>query len=188
MVSQCYVRPTSEKWLWKIVQMIVIHLIPCRNPCRCYIHLAFAYSVGGASSVVNLDWLRLFHQRECVKWFGHGPAVSCVKSGPKWTRSVQSGWFRLTSMKIVTQRGRPTKLVAAETRSVQKGWFRTTPGKMDSSGRRPGEVDERKRSFRGREEGRRRVKPKAGLPVWRRALINKALGSHLRPIALAIAG
>jgi hypothetical protein len=32
----------------------MIHLMPCRNPCRLYIHLAFTFSVG-PSSVVRSD-------------------------------------------------------------------------------------------------------------------------------------
>src|ERR1700738_1276569 len=27
----------------------MIHMLPCRNPCRLYIHLAFTYSIGPSS-------------------------------------------------------------------------------------------------------------------------------------------
>ena len=36
----------QSKWPWNM-----IHLMPCRNPCRLYIHLAFTYSVGPSSVV-----------------------------------------------------------------------------------------------------------------------------------------
>ena len=55
--------------------------MPCRNPCRLYIHLAFTYSVGPSS----IAWSELgpappfFHQWECLKRNGHGLSVSCVK-------------------------------------------------------------------------------------------------------------
>ena len=32
----------------------MVHLMPCRNPCRLYIHLAFTYSIG-PSSVVGIE-------------------------------------------------------------------------------------------------------------------------------------
>ena len=38
----------QSKWPWNM-----IHLMACRNPCRLYIHLAFAYSVGPSSVVKN---------------------------------------------------------------------------------------------------------------------------------------
>jgi len=53
MVSQCCVSPTSKRWFLKIVQGSMKHdpFMPCRNPCRLYIHLAFTYSVGPSSVV-----------------------------------------------------------------------------------------------------------------------------------------
>ena len=45
MVSRFCVRPTS-KWPWNM-----IHRMPCRNPCRHYMHLAITYSVGPSSVV-----------------------------------------------------------------------------------------------------------------------------------------
>jgi hypothetical protein len=58
-----------------------IHLMPSRNPCRLYIHLAFTCS-GGPTSVV---WKRTrtgsaFSTNESA-WSvnGHGLSVSCVK-------------------------------------------------------------------------------------------------------------
>ena len=50
MVSYFYVRPTSKRWFLKIVQVTMKH-VPCRNPRRLYIHLAFTYSVGPSSVV-----------------------------------------------------------------------------------------------------------------------------------------
>ena len=35
-----------SKWPWN-----KIHLMPCRNPCRLYIHLTFTYSIGPSSVV-----------------------------------------------------------------------------------------------------------------------------------------
>ena len=54
--------------------------MPCRNPCRLYIHLAFTYSIGPTSIVceASLDRLRLFHQWECLNYNGRGFSVSCV--------------------------------------------------------------------------------------------------------------
>jgi hypothetical protein len=55
MVSRFCVRPTSKKWFflrkmnkwpWNM-----IHSIPCKNPCRRHIHLAFTYSVSPWSVV-----------------------------------------------------------------------------------------------------------------------------------------
>jgi hypothetical protein len=51
--------------------------MPCRNPCRLYLHLAFTYS----QCEVNLDQLCLFHQWEWLKCNGPGP-LSRVRSGP----------------------------------------------------------------------------------------------------------
>ena len=36
----------QSKWPWN-----TIHLIPCKNPCTLYIHLAFTYSIGPSSVV-----------------------------------------------------------------------------------------------------------------------------------------
>ena len=36
----------KSKWPWNM-----IHLMPCRNPCRLYIHFAFTYSIGPSSVV-----------------------------------------------------------------------------------------------------------------------------------------
>jgi hypothetical protein len=49
MVSWFCVRPTSKRWF-------LIHLMPYRNPCRLYIHLAFTYSV--SPSIVVRSELR----------------------------------------------------------------------------------------------------------------------------------
>jgi hypothetical protein len=58
----------------------MIHWMPCRNPCRLYIHLAFTYSVGPSSVVRSeLGLAPPFHQWECLKFNGHGLSVSCVK-------------------------------------------------------------------------------------------------------------
>ena len=57
--------------------------MPCRNPCRLYIHLAFTYSLRWSLKCsVKRTWtgqLRLSHQWEYLKFNGHGFAVSCVK-------------------------------------------------------------------------------------------------------------
>ena len=57
MVSRVCVRPTSKRWFLKIVQVTMKHdpfdAIPCRNPCRLYIHLAFACSVGPSCIVCS---------------------------------------------------------------------------------------------------------------------------------------
>ena len=36
----------QSKWPWNM-----IHSMPCRNPCRLYIHLAFTYSIGPSNVV-----------------------------------------------------------------------------------------------------------------------------------------
>ena len=53
IVFQLCVRPISKSWFLKIVQVTInmIRLMPCKDPCRLYIHLAFTYSVD-LSSVV----------------------------------------------------------------------------------------------------------------------------------------
>ena len=73
MVSWFCVRPTSNMWFMKIVQVTM-------KPCRRYVHRAFTYSVGPSSVCeANLDQLRIFHQWECLKCNGHGLLVSCVE-------------------------------------------------------------------------------------------------------------
>ena len=82
MVSRFCVRPTSKRWFLETVQvtMNMIHLMPCRNPCRLYIHPAFTYSVGPSSVVRSeLDTAPPFHCRERLKCTGHGLSVSYVK-------------------------------------------------------------------------------------------------------------
>ena len=71
-IFHCCVRPTSKRLFMKIAERPwnTIHLMPCRNSCSLYNHLAITYSVGLSS---------LFHQWECLKCNGHGPSVSCVK-------------------------------------------------------------------------------------------------------------
>ena len=51
MVSRSCVRPTSKKWFLENSPWNIIQLIPSRNPCRPYIHLAFTYFVGPSSVV-----------------------------------------------------------------------------------------------------------------------------------------
>jgi hypothetical protein len=49
-----------------------IQSMPCRNPCRLYIHLASTYSISPSSVVWSkLDRLHLFHQWKCFKCNGH---------------------------------------------------------------------------------------------------------------------
>jgi hypothetical protein len=76
----------KSKWPWNMIE-----LMPCRDPCRLYIHLAFTYSVGPSSIV----------------WSELGPALPCppmrvlevkmvtgsqsrVWSGPKATHHIGS--------------------------------------------------------------------------------------------------
>jgi hypothetical protein len=53
MVSGFCVRLTSKRWILKIIQVTMKHdpLMPCKNPCRVYIHPTFTYYVG-ASNIV----------------------------------------------------------------------------------------------------------------------------------------
>ena len=53
MVSQFCVRPTSKKWFWKESKCSwnMVRLMPCRNPCGLYNHLAFTLLVGPSSVV-----------------------------------------------------------------------------------------------------------------------------------------
>ena len=55
--------------------------MPCRNPRRLYIHLAFHLLRGSPKCNVKRTWNRLclFYQWECLKCDGHGPSVSYVK-------------------------------------------------------------------------------------------------------------
>ena len=83
------VRPTFKRWFWKHSKWPwnIIHLMPCSNPCRLYIHLTFTYSVGPSSIV----WSELgpappLHHWECFKCNGHMLLVSCVK----WPFEVSS--------------------------------------------------------------------------------------------------
>ena len=51
MVSRFCVRPTSKRWVLRIIQVTMKHdpfnayMVPCRHPCRLYIHLGFTYSL-----------------------------------------------------------------------------------------------------------------------------------------------
>ena len=83
MVSQFCVRPTSKRWFLKIVQVTInmIHAMPCRNPCRLYIQLAFTYSIGPSSIVWNeLGPIPCFPPMRSVMVTG---SQSRVWSGPK---------------------------------------------------------------------------------------------------------
>ena len=72
----------------------MIHSMPCRSPCRLYIHHASTCFVSPSSvSEANLDRLRLFHQRECLKYNGHGLLVSCVK----WPSDGDNKWESIFS-------------------------------------------------------------------------------------------
>ena len=53
MVSRFCVRSTSKRWFWEQCKWPcnMIHWMPCRSPCRLYIHLAFTYPVGPSSIV-----------------------------------------------------------------------------------------------------------------------------------------
>ena len=42
-------RPRCDFWKSSKRPWNMIHLMPCRNPCRLYIHLPFTYSVGPSS-------------------------------------------------------------------------------------------------------------------------------------------
>jgi hypothetical protein len=75
----------------------MIHLMPCWNPCRLYMHLAFTYFIGPSSIVceANLDWLhQVSHQWECLKCNGHGPPISCMwtLNWPSLVMSVDHFW------------------------------------------------------------------------------------------------
>jgi hypothetical protein len=85
MVTWFCVRPTSRRWFWEYYKWPwnMIHLMPCRNPCRLYIHLASTYSVGPWSAVwselrptppfppVRFSWSAMVtgpDRVSCVKW------------------------------------------------------------------------------------------------------------------------
>ena len=53
MISRVCVRPTSKSWFLNRVKIIMKHdpLMPCRNPCRLYIHIAFTDSISPSSVV-----------------------------------------------------------------------------------------------------------------------------------------
>jgi hypothetical protein len=66
----------------------MIHSMPCRNPCRLYIHLAFTYSVNPSSLVWSSELrpappfppMRVLE----MKCNSHGPSVLCVKWPLHW--------------------------------------------------------------------------------------------------------
>jgi len=84
MVTSFCVRPTVEKWFWEYSKWPwnMIHLMPCRNPCRLYIHLASTYSVGPWSAVwselrptppfppVRFSWSAMVMGPESRVWSG----------------------------------------------------------------------------------------------------------------------
>ena len=72
----------------------LIHNMPCRSPCRLFIHEVFFGPLGLHLRVwSNLDGLRPFNQWELLDWNGHGPSVLCVK-GPygHFTHGIESSW------------------------------------------------------------------------------------------------
>ena len=77
MVSRFCVRPTSKSWFLKASKRPrdTIHSMPCKNPCRLYIHRAFTYSVGPSSIV----WRKL----------GPAPPFPPMRLlGVQWSRSL----------------------------------------------------------------------------------------------------
>ena len=59
-----------SKWPWSM-----IHSMPCRNPCRFYIHLAFSYILHWSlKRGVKRTWTSsaFLHQWECLTCNGHG--------------------------------------------------------------------------------------------------------------------
>ena len=84
VVSWFCVRPTSKRWVLKIVQVTMKHdplLMPCRIPCRLCIHLAFTYSVGPSS----------------VMWSEIGPAPPFPTSESAWSVMVTGSQSRVGS-------------------------------------------------------------------------------------------
>ena len=73
----------------------MIHLMPCRIPCRLHINLVFTYllrwSLKRSGEAILDHRLRLLHQWECSKCNGHGLSVSCVKWPYERTTHVLHG-------------------------------------------------------------------------------------------------
>ena len=66
----------QSRWPWNM-----IHSMPCRNPCRLYILLAFTCSVGPSSTMWSneLGSAPLFAPLRVLGCNDHGLSVSCVK-------------------------------------------------------------------------------------------------------------
>ena len=107
MVSQFCDRPTSKRWFLKLIQVIVKHdpSMPCRNPCRLYIHFAFTYSIGVSSivwrelgaapsfrpmRVLEVQWSRTLGL-VCEVALNH----ICVQLGPAPSHASLSSYQRL---------------------------------------------------------------------------------------------
>ena len=74
----------ESKWPWNM-----IHLIPCRNPCKLYIHLAFTYSdgppsvvwselIGSAFSTNESAWIAMVTGPQSHVWSGPEKAMRAI--------------------------------------------------------------------------------------------------------------
>jgi hypothetical protein len=99
LISQRFcVRPASKRWFLKTTQVTMKH---CPFWCHVGTHVdstsslhSHIHSVGPSSVVwsVNLDWLRLFHQRECFEVQSMvTDSQSCVWSGPDYGQKNSPG-------------------------------------------------------------------------------------------------
>ena len=76
-------RPTFKRWVLKIIQVTMkqTYSMPCRNPCRLYIHLVFTYSRWSLKRSVKQTWT--------------GSAFSTNESA--WSGMVTGSQFRVWS-------------------------------------------------------------------------------------------
>ena len=102
-----------SKYPWNMIQ-----LMPCGNPCRRYIYLAFTYSVGSSSivcskpgpappfppmRVLEVQWSRVFNLvcdvalRYHIGWLMCGPNSSIKPLGRTWWNE-QSQWTKFLEL------------------------------------------------------------------------------------------
>ena len=112
MVSQFCVRPISKMWFLKIVQvtMKMIHLMPCRDPCRLHNHLAFTSSLRWSlKRSVKRTWTgSAFSTNESAWSVTVTGLQSRVWSGPEWRFLLLLGLLRRRAAALVQRAGGST--------------------------------------------------------------------------------
>jgi hypothetical protein len=74
----------------------MFHLMPCRNPCRLYIHLAFTYSIGALERSVKRTWTSsTFFTNESAWSMMVTGSQSHVWRGPKAFKTISDCFRRI---------------------------------------------------------------------------------------------